>query len=1001
MKCKRIVIITIATIAAILLALCSTAVDRPIWASPLYRGAFTSICNSARRVRISPYDTRADRATGAIPTATGIATEGDWPMAAVEAGEVESGPAIGPITVQTPGPIEKYSKFEVSFNITNTTATNMYFPYDENTPPGVESGTGITVDALLLPPSETGWNHAKTLPCFYYQPMKEVGTGEYVELLPVGQAEWRCRFTSEETGTWQYKIRATDAGGTAESREHGFNCSDCLGDNCKGFVKISQTDPRFFEFSNDEPFVTPLLSMEQGSPFNTLAEIRTSIPELGNHGIHFVRWFPTGEGANWFIAPYGDTIRVNWVFGDARIAFDDVDTQAGKRTSFRPYYYSMQPIPVEPGQYRFSFRGKVEGEQVMRVQVGDAFEDICSSTGTYHKANGGVCDYNQDGWYDYSLEVTNSGNQTLYVGVRGLYVSADAPAPYNTVKDGKIRIHSMQFQRFEDDRGDWSANLLTRGDPDAHTYVDQRSAARLDEIFALSERHSVYHKLTMFHKNGAILNRMQPDGTLGPYDDSNYSFYSEEGLPSRWYQRAYARYFIARWSYSTALHSLEIANETDPWNEYSYDAGLSLAQYVHSNSPRYILMSDSFWHSFPSTFWSDPDMDYADKHWYARPGSGNWDVASTTYDDSAEYVRECWRRFQEYRGWLSSPKPILRGEGGVWPAGGGWEQNPDVRLDPEGTWYHKKLWAHVGVLGTTCDGEWYPRVFVPYQEGQFPNGGYDLLEMFSAYERFIQGEPLSNALYEEIGTDLGNDQRIFLSESTGNLRAWGSRDSVNGRALLWIDNANHTWKNVVDGVVIPTASATLAIQGLPRGIYIAEWWDTRSGKVTRVEIAAYTVGSTGVLSFSIVDLAEDLAVKFIRGSALDFVSFHKVVSPRYADWGERITYSIAIQSVAGPLTNTIHFSDTLQDGLAYVPGTLTATTGIITDSAAPTLYWSGALTPTPAVTIGYGATVVATESKFIVNTAKLSEAGSEPRTARTTFIANPRLIYLPLILRDD
>jgi uncharacterized repeat protein (TIGR01451 family) len=597
--------------------------------------------------------------------------------------------------------------------------------------------------------------------------------------------------------------------------------------------------------------------------------------------------------------------------------------------------------------------------------------------------------------------VTNSGNTTLDVGVRGLYVSADAPAPYHTVKEGKIRIHSMQFQRFEDDRGEWGVSLLTRGDPDTHTYVDQRSAARLDEIFALSERHGVYHKLTMFHKNGAILNRMQPDGTLGSYDDSNYSFYSEEGLPSRWYQRAYARYFIARWSYSTALHSLEIANETDPWNEYSYDAGLSLARYVHDNSPRYVLMSDSFWHSFPSTFWSDPGMDYADKHWYARPGSGDWDIVSTTYDDSAEYVRECWRRFQQYQGWLSSPKPILRGEGGVWPPGTGWDQNPHIPLDPEGTWYHKKLWAHVGVLGTTCDGEWYPRVFVPYEEGQFPNSEYDLLGMFSAYERFVQDEPFSNGLYEEIGTDLEDDRQNLLSESTGNLRAWGSRDRLNGRALLWIDNADHTWKNVVDGVVIPPASATLTIQGLPRGTYIAEWWDTRSGRVTKVEIAGYAVGSAGTLSFSIDHLEADVAVRFVRGSALDFVSFHKDVSPRYADWGERITYSIVIRSAAGPLTNTMHVSDTLQDGLSYVPETLTATTGIITDSAAPTLYWSGALTPTPAVTIGYGATVVATRSKSIVNTASLSEAGSEPRTATTTFIANPQLIYLPLILRDN
>jgi len=336
-----------------------------------------------------------------------------------------------------------------------------------------------------------------------------------------------------------------------------------------------------------------------------------------------------------------------------------------------------------------------------------------------------------------------------------------------------------------------------------------------------------------------------------------------------------------------------------------------------------------------------------------------------------------------------------------WPAGSGWGQNPDVPLDPEGTWYHKKLWAHVGILGYTCDGEWYPRIFVPYEEGQFPNSENDLFEMFSAYERFIQGEPFSNGLYEEVGTDLDNDQQIRLSGGTGNLRAWGSRDDVNGRALLWIDNADHTWKNVVDGVVIPTASATLTIQGLAQGTYTAEWWDTGSGKVTSVETATHIVGSAGGLSFSIVDLETDLAIKFIRASAPHFLSFYKAVSPEYADYGERITYTIVVRSATGPLTHTIHLTDTLQDGLSYVSGTLTATTGIITDSAAPTLYWSGALTPTPAVTITYAATVIVTESKPITNTAELSAAGGEPSTATTTVIVNLPMIYLPLILRDD
>ena len=123
----------------------------------------------------------------------------------------------------------------------------------------------------------------------------------------------------------------------------------------------------------------------------------------------------------------------------------------------------------------------------MRLQLGNSYLDICSSTGTIHEANGFQCDYKQNGWHDYLLEVNNS-NSGLTVGVRGLYVSDQAPSPFNNVVDGSIRLHSMVLQRDETGQGDWGPNLLTRGDPDTYNYIDQRSAARLDEILQLSEK---------------------------------------------------------------------------------------------------------------------------------------------------------------------------------------------------------------------------------------------------------------------------------------------------------------------------------------------------------------------------------------------------------------------------------------------------------------------------------------------------------------------------------
>jgi hypothetical protein len=787
----------------------------------------------------------------------------------------ELGPTIGPITVQTLEPIEKYAKLEVAFDITNTTATNMYFPHDDDPPPGVENGTGITVDAVLLAPGVVDWGDAKSLPCFYYQPVEEVGSGDDIALLPTGQAEWRCRLTPDVPGVWQYKIRATDAGGTTESETKSFTVADS---NRKGFVNVSSSDSRFFQFSDGTPFIIPLVNIEQGNPFNSLSEIRANILSLGQGGVRFVRWFPTGEGANYFVVPFGDTMRINWVFGAGRITPDDADTVAGKRFSFAPYYYSTQKLPAQPGaRYRLSFRAKVVGEKVLRVEIeglGGAAIDICSSTSTFHESNANTdtCTYERDGWYDYSVEATNTNATLLYVAVRGLYVSSDAPSPYDVEQEGEIRVHSIKLQKDETGGSDWGPNLLTRSDPDTYNYIDQRSAARLDEILELSEQYGVYHKLTLFHKQDAVLNRFQPDGTIGETDQRSNNFYSAEGQASRWYQRAYARYFIARWSYSPAIHSLELANENYFGVEApnSFDAAFSLAEYVHSVSPRYILMSNSFWGWFIDDFWTDPSrgsaIDYADKHWYANMSGqdcseGVCELISDVWTDSAAYVRECRNRFYDYQGVYDYHKPILRGEGGV--AESGTEpQHPGIATDTQGTYYRKKVWAHVGILGYSCDGEWYPRLFDPYDDNLFPNSQTDLYDIFSAYERFMQNEQVNNGGYQEVGTDLTGTQHISTTNVIGDLRAWGVRDATSGRVLLWIDNASHTWKNVVDGNPITPTDGMLTIQGLLPGIYKAEWWDTKSGSVTNVR--TNFANAAGDLNLSISNLEGDLALKLIR-----------------------------------------------------------------------------------------------------------------------------------------
>ena len=765
-------------------------------------------------------------------------------------------PVIGEPIVVTPDEIERYARFEIAFPV-ETAAANPFFPFDPAPPPGVPGGTGITVDALFLPPGEPDWESAAVVPCFLYQPVEEVGSGEDVALLPTGGPEWRCRFTPEEAGTWAYRIRATDAGGASEREGGAFVCAES---GRSGFVRVSPTDPRFFERRDGTPLLLPLVNVEHRNPFNSLARIRENVPKFADNGLLFVRWFLSGEGANYLVAPYGDTIRIAWGFGNAHVTPDAADTAAGKQFSFRPYYYTSQKIPAVPGSvYRLSFRALVDGEQVLRREIGgfpQATLDIGSAAGTHHEDNGYVCNIRQDGWHEYAVTTTNDTRSTLSVRLRGLYVSADAPPPFNEAQDGRIRIHSIALRRDETGTGGWGPNLLRRGDPDTHAYVDARSAALLDEILHLSEEHGVCHKLPLFHKNDDVLARFRPDGTVG--DRSLGNFYSGDGEAGRWYQHAYLRYFLARWSYSPALHSVELANENDPNSAKGYDAAFAMAQYVRDVSPRPLLVSNSFWSRFPAAFWNDATrkdlMDYCDKHLYARSGEPSYDpydpVFSRQVDDSAQYVREGWSQFRRYADDYNLQKPILRGEGGLMQAGG-WGQDPVLDQDLESVYHRKKLWAHVGALGHMCDGEWWPMLM----------DDHGRLGMYADYEGFMRHEPLNNGHYAPIGTDLAGTERILRTGDDA-LRAWGAMDAVAGRAVVWVDNADDTWRRHVEGEYIGTVRGTLTLQGLPADAYRVEFWDTVEGVLSGA--GRPTVGADGLLALEVSRLRSDFAVRVHR-----------------------------------------------------------------------------------------------------------------------------------------
>ncbi len=163
--------------------------------------------------------------------------------------------------------------------------------------------------------------------------------------------------------------------------------------------------------------------------------------------------------------------------------------------------------------------------------------------------------------------------------------------------------------------------MLTRPDLQAHTNYSEGISWIIDHQLDLAASHSVYIKSVIEEKSDSFYDCIQPDGTWGA--SSNENLYASQTSANRTFQTYFWRYLIARWSYSTALHSVEFVNEGDPFDGNHQAAVAALGSYFESNDPNKHLVTTSNWHSFPPSMWRQPQADYADLHMYM-----GWGVAS-------------------------------------------------------------------------------------------------------------------------------------------------------------------------------------------------------------------------------------------------------------------------------------------------------------------------------------------------------------------------------------
>lgn len=801
------------------------------------------------------------------------------------------------------GEIPRYGKLEVTFQV-DSVAENLQFPYDADPPPGIKPGIGISVDAVFTPDD---WQTVFIQPAFYYQEFQDETRSGKTWLYPTGSFYWKVRFTPDKEGDWQFKLIAQDGSGIYETEAFTFTVVPSAH---KGFIRVSQADPRYFEFEDGTYF--PGLGYNFDIPveedtFRIMSEngiqlIRTWLPsQLSIFGSAWSPWSSFGAapwpaepnarlrhdaappfnlkpGVDPPIARPGSEVFL-WLSHDETVSDD------GKQWDFVPcvvWGWLTPQLPVKRDtDYRVRVRYKerdLVGPKVAGQPYGFAVKTggwlwhatdesqrcYYPGTGTLlasdHHAGDGWSGYPDPDYPDWQILEGrfNSGGSDFLANL------------YLVIENASSGHVFIDYVWLEEDlgNGQYGPNVISRPWMAHHLYFDQRNSYLFDKTLDLAERYGIYLKLVILEKKDYALSIFEPDGSLSAYLPGQHSqnlFLGAGREPNgktktRWLQEAWWRYLQARWGYSPSIHSWELLNEGDPDDALYYVLTDELGKYLQESfippgqeatHPNEHLVTTSFWYGFPLSFWGSQDyayVDYADIHHYARESDTS--PLDYIYDPGDIYDAALFsQKLSMYHG-AKQPegpgKPVIRGESGYVFG----DFDPFAQNATDGLWLHNMIWAGInpgGLLESFWTGG-------PFLSRIYKDGSHDHRPMFKTYYNFVNDIPLNNGHYQDAAA----------VSSHPDLRAWGQKDLVHGQAHVWVQNKNHTWWNVFNQASIPPASGTITLSGFEPGAgYGVQWWDTYQPDPTLQVIGTdtYVAQSDGSITVVIDNLQTDLAFK--------------------------------------------------------------------------------------------------------------------------------------------
>lgn len=235
-----------------------------------------------------------------------------------------------------------FEKFEITFDLTGEWQN----PFDPDQ---------IKVDAYFTGPD----GKKLAVPGFFYQEYYQKDNGEIEK---IGNPVWKVRFAPSAPGKYTYKVVANNSGNEASSAEGEFTCVSFAAN--RGFIRISNTNPLYFEYSDGTTFFGRAMDSSGG-------DNNGSYERFAQAGGNLNRLFPGGKfNIQEFV---GKTPRPDWGLGKMNL-------EAA---------WNLDKI-LELGE-------KLGIYQMITVTNQTGFNGAWASH-VYNKANGGILDSKDQMW---------------------------------------------------------------------------------------------------------------------------------------------------------------------------------------------------------------------------------------------------------------------------------------------------------------------------------------------------------------------------------------------------------------------------------------------------------------------------------------------------------------------------------------------------------------------------------------------------------------------------